>query len=243
MLKYIHILLFQLSLFASFSQDTTLISSDSSVYWVFQKDSIIKQSGHFEYVFFPCWTRSEYINDTLFLEEQLALNKFNPIGTYKGYFPDGSPAFERNYHFDGQYSELHGVKKLYNSNGTLKEIGHYHHGIKCGVWMYYDDDGYLIRRTEYYIPEMDTVFNSKYQNPPEESISNDTVTSGADSSFTDTFPCIDYGKTGIETLYKNGKPILVRKYDRGELILTEDRKYKMKKIIKSAPVVTHIVLY
>lgn len=220
-----------------YAQDTINYTGTPGDFYIDYYDSIIKFNSK-EY----CWRREEYYNDTLFSIEFLAINKFNPIETYTGYYPNGNISFLRTYFFDGEYSELHGIKQLRYENGNLKQTGLFHHGVKYGNWIIYNSDGSRNTWSQYDTPIVDTLSNSKFLKSFPEKIINDTITIDSNSSFYATFPCVSFGKNGIEVIYENNKPIEVRLFQYGSLIYRTQKKYKMKKMIHKSKILPDVKL-
>ncbi len=219
------------------SQDTISFSHTPGDYRVDYYDSIetLNSINH-------CWRREEYVKDTLFSIEYLALDKHHPIKNYTGYYPNGNMAFKRSYFFDGEHSEAFGVKELYYENGNLKEKGNYHHGVKYGNWIYYNADGSIKTWTQYESPITDTISSFSYLKSFPDKIIRDSITMESDDSFYDLFPCASFGKNGIEVLYESGKPFEVRKYEFGKLILSTKKRYKMNKLIRKRRIFPDIKL-
>ena len=222
-MKVAILLLMLFSIPRVYSQDTIWLSvPHTGDFWFNEFDSIAQK-----------WSRKDFINNTLFSVEQLADNTFHPAGAYVGHFTDGTISFKRNFIFNVKYSEIHGVKCIYFKNGNLKEIGQFHHGIKFGNWVYYNSDGSINKRTQYIVPEIDTVTSALFRSSHGDHISIDTITSDEDPSFLALFPCVNFGKNGLEIRYNNNKPIEVRKFEYGKLIFVERRKHKVKNLIKN----------
>lgn len=219
------------------SQDTINLTNTPGDFWIDYYDSIETLTAK-KY----CWRRVEYVNNVLFSIEYLAPDKHHPIKQYTGYFPNGKIAFKRSYFFDGEYSEAFGVKELYYENGNLKEKGLYRHGIKYGDWKYYTADGSIKLLTQYDSPIADTISSFRYLASFPDKIIRDTLTIETDPSFYDHFPCASFGKNGIEVLYESGKPIEVRKYEFGTLILTSNKRVRMKKLIRQSKIFPDILL-
>lgn len=223
----INISLFLFVSWNTHSQDTINLTNTAGDYWIDYYDSIeTLYSRNY------CWRREEYVKGVLFSVEYLALDKHHPIKNYTGYYPNGNIAFKRSYFFDGEYSEAFGIKELYYENGNIKERGIYHHGIKYGNWIYYNNNGSLKIWSQYESPVADTISSFRYLKSFPDKIIQDTITIETDTSFSDLFPCASFGKNGIEVLYKLGKPFEVRKYEYGILILTTKKRFKMKKLIR-----------
>lgn len=194
----------------SFCQDTTQFSyPPNGSYWVDIFDSTRNS-----------WLRQDFIDSVLFSTEELDTSKFYPTGKFIGYYKNGSVAFKRSCFFDGEYSELHGVKEVYYNNGNPKERGNYIHGVKSGVWKYYNSDGSLKRSTEYYAPITDSLSSFSSLSSFPEKITNDTITLESETSFHTTFPCASFGKNGTEIIYNLGEPIEVRRYQYDSLLVS-----------------------
>lgn len=219
------------------AQDTSNYTGTPGNYRIDYYDSILKFNSK-DY----CWRREEFYNDTLFSIEFLATDKFNPIKTYTGYYPDGKISFLRTYNYDGEYSELHGIKQLRFKNGNLKQTGLYHHGVKYGNWITYNAYGSRKIWSQYDTPIVDTLSNSKFLKSFPDKISADTITIDSDSSFYDYFPCVSFGKNGIEVIYENNKPSEVRIFQYGSLIYRTQKKMKMKKMIRKSKILPDVKL-
>lgn len=228
MFKLLQIVFF-LSPLIGFTQDTVNVTGVPGNFWVDHHDSILKFVSK-EY----CWRREEFVNDTLFSIEYLALNKHHPVKNYTGYYPNGKIAFKRTYLFDGQFSEAHGVKQLYYANGNLKEEGSYHHGVKWGNWSYYNPDGTLKIWTQYDSPVADTLSSFSYLAAFKDKLMMDTLTTEADTSFYDLFPCASFGKNGVEVHYESKKPVEGRKYKSGKLVFATRKRGEIKRLIRKS---------
>lgn len=230
-MKYISTLVF-LFIFISwnvYSQDTVRFTGTQADFWIDYYDSI-ETTDSKTY----CWRREEFSEGVLFSIEYLTQDRFFPIKDFSGYYPNGNLAFKRTYFFDGLYSEISGVKELFFENGKIKERGFYQHGIKCGVWTTYNSDGSLKLLTQYESKVADTISSFSYLTNYRDKIINDTLTFDTFLSFYDLFPCISFGKNGIEVVYQSGKQVEVRKYEFGKLVLSSRKKNTMKKLIRNS---------
>lgn len=209
--------------FDVFTQDTLYLSTPHDRNFSVNEFDSIKR----------IWSQKEYVDNVLFSIEHLAEDKHHPIGNFTGYFPDGSLAFKRTYHFEGKFSEVHGEKLIYYKNGKLKEKGQYFHGVKYGNWEYYNQDGKIKQMTQYNVPLIDTL--TKMSSIPnfQKYVSKDTITSEADLTFYATIPIVSLGKNGNEIIYVNSIPIELRKFEYGVLISVEKRKRIINKVLKS----------
>ncbi len=154
----------------------------------------------------------EYIKyDEMFVYRRQVFDSTNYV-TVKTYFPSG--IIESEYGFFG--SNYHGARKLYYSNGQLKEVKHYDYGI-CSyspASVYYDQHGNVLHKIEN-IPLNGSVadsLNSFLQSQQIEfpgtaftlrkSTKNDPATSKVIVGYTYLLPEDD--QITIVTEYKNG---------------------------------------
>lgn len=238
MKQLLKIATFLLPVTNSFAQDTTYLSDKPSTYYVFYKDSMESRNR----TTVSCLKREEYHNDTLVTKGTVALDKHTLIDDYFGYYPNGQCSFLREYYYNGAISYLHGNRLVYYPNGQLKEIGHYHLGIRFGEWNYYDSLGNRIRRIQYDVPDIDTI--NKIDSTPDIDRYRawDTLPVEPKRALPDIETCISFGKNGIEVLYKKNNPIEVRSFEFGNLIIVEKRKKQMKHMIKNAAILPDIIL-
>lgn len=213
-------------------------NAQDTLYWTEPRD------GYFSVEqFLPSeklWIHDEYIDSVFFSREFLAEDKHHPNGSYTGFFPDSTVAFRITFRFDGTESYLSGGKAIYYRNGQLREHGQFYSGVQFGEWNYYNEDGTLQRSTQYSAPEAregSFVFAKDSLR-----VTTDTITSEADPTFSYVVSCLSNGKNGIEVLYKNAKPVEVRKYSFGTLIQTEKKKRKMRYLIRNAEILPDIIL-
>ena len=195
------------TLFLGLIINTTLFGQDTT-YWAPPDNYRVHTYNATE----NTWLKQDFSDDTLFYIEELDSSKHFPTGKYIGYYTDGTIAFKRTCYFDGEYSYLHGQKKIYYPNGNLKEKGKYHMSIRIGKWAYFYENGDTLKTVDYYVPA-DTLTNyRKLINPP---ISSDTILIPERNKFMDTWPIINYGKNGFEVNYKNNSPIKQTLYRNG----------------------------
>lgn len=175
------------------------------------------------------WIRKEFVNYVLFSIEELASNKYHGSGQYTGFYNNGTIAFIREQRFDGEFTELHGRKRIFYNNGNLKEEGQYIHSVKMGLWNYYEENGNMIKTSNYYVQNIDTLSNVRNLISPPMSI--DSIKIKELNDFLETIPIVDFGKNGIELYYKNNEPVKAIVYEYGRPLDIETNKRKVKMML------------
>lgn len=176
------------------------------------------------------WEINHYSDSKIQVIEFLAEDKFHPIDSTIGFYKNGEIAFIKNYKYNGIYSNLHGVKKTFYLNGKLSTNGFFYNGIKSGKWSFYDSLGHLNKTTEFRIKEIDTLLNLMKLNS--QIIKYDTVK--ILTQYDESTSYIDLGKNGFEIVYKNNVPQTLNIYINNQIVLTEKRKRKIKRLLTTA---------